>query len=85
MSYRIDVGRMQATYCSWAAVSNVVGAVVYQRSGAGNRHFCNLLARIEDHINIIRNFSPAMQYRAVMGVSSLPVVGAKMALSVCTQ
>ena len=25
-----------------------------------------------------------MQYRAVMGVSSLPVVGAKMAFSVCT-
>jgi len=28
-------------------------AMVYQRSGAGNRHFCNLLARIEDHINMI--------------------------------
>jgi len=26
--------------------------MVYQRSSAGNRHFCNLLARIEDHINI---------------------------------
>ena len=28
-------------------------AVVYQTSGAGNWHFCNLLARREDHINII--------------------------------
>jgi len=27
--------------------------MVYQRSGAGNRHFCNLLARLEDHINVI--------------------------------
>ena len=33
----------------------VCPAVVYQRSGAGNRHFCNLLAKIEDHINIILN------------------------------
>ena len=31
-------------------------AMVYQRSGAGNRHFCNLLARIEDHINMILHF-----------------------------
>ena len=30
-------------------------AMVYQRCGAGNRHFCNLLARIEDHINTILN------------------------------
>ena len=29
---------------------------VYQRSGAGNWHFCNMLARIEDHINIILYF-----------------------------
>jgi len=28
-------------------------AMVYQRSCAGNRHFCDLLARIEDHIIII--------------------------------
>jgi len=27
--------------------------MVYQRSGAGNRHFCNLLARLEDYINVI--------------------------------
>jgi len=36
-----------AEYQSWF--------MVYQRSGAGNRHFCNLLAIIEDHINIILN------------------------------
>ena len=30
-----------------------VAAIVYQRSGAGNRHFCKMSARIEDHINII--------------------------------
>jgi len=30
-------------------------AMVYQRSGAGNRHFCDLLAKIEDHINMILN------------------------------
>jgi len=30
-------------------------AMVYQRSGAGNQHFCNLLAKIEDHINMILN------------------------------
>jgi len=29
--------------------------MVYQRSGAGNRHFCDLLAKIEDHINMILN------------------------------
>ena len=28
---------------------------VYERSGAGNRHFCDLLAKIEDHINMILN------------------------------
>ena len=31
------------------------GAKVYERSGAGNRHFCDLLAKIEDHINMILN------------------------------
>ena len=34
---------------------NFSSAVVYQRSGAGNRHFCNMLAKIEDHINMILN------------------------------
>jgi len=29
--------------------------MVYRTSGAGNRHFCDLLARIEDHINVILN------------------------------
>ena len=28
-------------------------AKVYERSGAGNRHFCDLLAKIEDHINML--------------------------------
>ena len=31
----------------------VYEAMVYERSGAGNRHFCSLLAKIEDHINMI--------------------------------
>ena len=31
---------------------NSIAAMVYERSGAWNRHFCNLLAKIEDHINI---------------------------------
>jgi len=30
-------------------------AMVYERSGAGNRHFCNLLAKTEDHINMTLN------------------------------
>ena len=30
-------------------------AKVYERSGAGNWHFCDLLAKIEDHINMILN------------------------------
>jgi len=29
--------------------------MVYERSGAGNRHFCNLLAKTEGHINMILN------------------------------
>jgi len=32
-----------------------LSAMVYERSGAGNRHFCNLLAKIEDPINMILN------------------------------
>ena len=29
--------------------------MVTEMSGAGNRHFSNLLARVKDHINIILN------------------------------
>ena len=59
---------------------------VISPSGAGNRHFYDLLARIEDHINIIlKYYSPEKPYTTVRAVSSLPVVGAKMAFSVCTQ
>ena len=58
---------------------------VISPSGAGNRHFWDLLARIEDHINIIlKYFSLQMPYAAVSAVSSLPVAGAKMALCVHT-
>ena len=53
--YRVKLSR---TACV-TVVANRIGehqlAMVYQRSGAGNRHFCNLLARIEDHINMILN------------------------------
>jgi len=39
---------------------------VISPSGAGNRHFWDLLARIEDHINIIlKYFSLQMPYAAV--------------------
>jgi len=36
-------------------ILKVIQAMVYQRSGAGNRHFCDLLAKIEHHINMILN------------------------------
>ena len=46
--------------------------MVYQTSGAENRHFCNMSARIDDHINIhLSNFWLEMQYSAVMGVSKM--------------
>ena len=58
---------------------------VISPSGAGNRHFLDLLARISDHINIIlKYFHRKMPYTTVRAVSSLPVAGAKMALSVHT-
>ena len=53
--------------------------------GAGNHYFRDWLARIEDHINIIlKYFSLEMPYTAIRAVSSLPVAGPKMALSVHT-
>jgi len=44
-------------YSDMSAVDilKVIQAMVYQRSGAGNRHFCDLLAKIEHHINMILN------------------------------
>ena len=66
-------------------ILKVIQAIVYQRSGAGNRHFCDLLAKIEHHINmILKYFSLEMPYTAIRAVSSLPVAGAKVALSVHT-
>jgi len=45
--------KVHSRFIYTVSIAKTKMATVYQTSGARNQHFCNLLAKTEDHINII--------------------------------